>query len=121
MPVINQPSGAFVRADNVQRFKFFSAFGGNFFLQVGIGKGGNNFFSLNFDFVDVVLKLVKVQLARKIGNLLFYKLVSGRDNLVFRAFPVISAEENLLATGNQRVRHNVLNPENVPERICDRL
>ena len=79
-PVVNQPGSAFVRADDVQRFKFFSAFGGNFFLQVRVGKGGYNFFSLGFDFMNVILKLSKVQLARKVGNLLFYKLVSGRDN-----------------------------------------
>lgn len=62
-PVVNQPDGAFVRADNVQRFKFFSGFGGNFFLQVGVWKVAKDFFSLGFDFVDVVLKLAKIQLS----------------------------------------------------------
>ncbi|WP_308511240.1 hypothetical protein [uncultured Treponema sp.] len=62
-PVVNQPGGAFVRADDVQGFKFLSAFGGNFFLQVGVWKGAKDFFSLGFDFVDVVLKLVKIQLS----------------------------------------------------------
>ena len=62
-PVVNQPAGAFVRADDVQRFKFLSAFGGNFFLQFGIGNGAKDFFSLGFDFVDVVLNLAKIQLS----------------------------------------------------------
>ena len=62
-PVVNQPAGVFVRADDVQGFKFLSVFGGNLFLQVGIGKGAKDFFSLGFDFVDVVLKLVKIQLS----------------------------------------------------------
>lgn len=62
-PVVNQPGGAFVRADDVQGFKFLSVFGGNFFLQVEIGKGAKDFFSLGFDLVDVVLNLAKIQLS----------------------------------------------------------
>ena len=62
-PVVNQPAGVFVRADDVQGFKFLSVFGGNFFLQVGVWKGAKDFFSLGFDLVDVIFKLAKIQLS----------------------------------------------------------
>ena len=118
-PVIDQPRRAFVRAHDAQREQFRPALRRYLLFQLIECESAQYRFRARLDLGDVCVQLTDIELCREVRYLLLDQLVACGDYRRIGALLIAPSEEDLLVSRNESMGDDVLDSEDVPERIRD--
>ena len=118
-PVIDQPSRVFVGAHNVQREQLCPALRRYFPFQLIECEIAQYSFRTRLDLGDIRVQLANIELLREVRYLLLDQLIASGDYRRIDTLLIAPAEKDLLVSHDESVSDDVLDSEDVPERIRD--
>ena len=120
-PVVYEPRRAFVGTDHIQRDELRSALCGHLLLEHIERQSAEDILRPRPDLGDVRVELINVELPREVRYLLLHELIARRDNRRADTLLIAAAEQYLLVARDESMRDDVLDSEDVPQRVGNGL
>ena len=120
-PVVYEPRRAFVGTDHIQRDELRSALCGHLLLEHIERQSAEDILRTRPDLGDVRVELINVELPREVRYLLLHELIARRDNRRADTLLIAAAEKYLLVARDESMRDDVLDSEDVPQRVGNGL